>query len=97
IADVPIYFADPLVRRAISLQMTPEARPPKARANTAELRRLGVSHGDKVRLSQPHGGEAELEIAVDDRLADGVLRVAAAHPTTSRLGPMFGPITVERI
>src|SRR3954467_2618822 len=30
IADVPIYFADPIVRRATSLQKTRDALPPKA-------------------------------------------------------------------
>src|SRR4030095_14224840 len=30
VADVPIYFADPLVRRAPSLQVTADARPPRA-------------------------------------------------------------------
>ena len=37
-----------------------------------------------------------LELQIDDRLADDVVRVAAAHGSTAALGPMFGPIRVER-
>ena len=95
VADVPIYFADPIVRRAPSLQETADAAPPRARANGAVLARLGLKAGDRVRVRQD-GGEALLEVAVDDGLADGVLRVAAAHPATAALGAMFGEISVER-
>ncbi len=95
VADVPIYFADPIVRRAPSLQETADAAPPRARANGAVLARLGLQAGDRVRVRQD-GGEALLEVARDDALADGVLRVAAAHPATAGLGAMFGEISVER-
>jgi NADH-quinone oxidoreductase subunit G len=95
VADVPIYFADPIVRRATSLQQTADAAPPRARGNAALLARLGLKAGDRVRVRQD-GGEALLEVAADDALADGVLRVAAAHPATATLGAMFGEITVER-
>jgi NADH-quinone oxidoreductase subunit G len=95
VADVPIYFADPIVRRAHSLQQTADAAPPRALANATLLARLGLKAGDRVRVRQD-GGEALLEIALDDALADGVLRVAAAHPATAALGAMFGEIAVER-
>ena len=95
VADVPIYFADPIVRRAPSLQETADAAPPRARANGAVLARLGLKPGERVRVRQ-EGGEAELEVALDEALADGVLRVAAAHPATAGLGAMFGEISVER-
>jgi NADH-quinone oxidoreductase subunit G len=95
VADVPIYFADPIVRRAPSLQETADAAPPRARANRALLARLGLKPGDRVRVRQ-EGGEALLEVAADDALADGVLRVATAHPATAALGAMFGEIAVER-
>ena len=38
------------------------------------------------------GGEALVVIERDDRLPDGALRLAAAHPTTAGLGGMFDPI-----
>jgi NADH-quinone oxidoreductase subunit G len=92
VADVPIYFADPLVRRAESLQQTADASVPRAFANGALLANLGVTAGSRVRVRQD-GGEALVTIERDDRLADGVLRLAAAHPATAGLGGMFDPVT----
>jgi NADH-quinone oxidoreductase subunit G len=94
IADVPVYFSDPIVRRAQSLQRTADARPPRATANGRTLAAFGLKPGDKARLRQ---GEAAalLECALDPRLPDGVVRVPAAHSSTSTLGPMFGPLTME--
>ena len=41
------------------------------------------------------GGEALLKVASDAGVPDGCVRIAAAHPATAMLGPMFGPIGVE--
>lgn len=49
LADVPIHFADPLVRRAPSLQKNHDARMPTARMNAATLARLGLTDGDLVK------------------------------------------------
>jgi NADH-quinone oxidoreductase subunit G len=95
VADVPIYAADPLVRRAGSLQQTSDAAPPRAFANGALIERLGLAAGSLVRVKQA-GGEAVLELARDEQLPDGVVRVAAAHPSTAGLGAMFGEIALER-
>jgi NADH-quinone oxidoreductase subunit G len=95
IADVPIYFSDPIVRRSPPLQATSAARPPRALANARTLETFKVVAGDKVRARQ---GEATalLEVALDDALPDAVVRISAAHEATAALGPMFGPITLER-
>jgi NADH-quinone oxidoreductase subunit G len=95
IADVPGYWTDPIVRRAAALQKTVDARPPRATANEATLRRFGLARGDRAWVRQGTA-VALLECAVDARLPDGVVRVAAAHASTSALGPMFGPIRLER-
>jgi len=95
IADVPVYFSDPIVRRATSLQRTFDAKPPRASANARTLAGFGLKAGDKARVRQGDAG-ALLECALDDRLPDGVVRVPAAHASTSTLGPMFGPISMER-
>ncbi|MBA2549187.1 MAG: NADH-quinone oxidoreductase subunit G [Burkholderiaceae bacterium] len=95
VADVPIYFSDPLVRRSPPLQATRDARPPKARANASTLLSFGVSEGDKVRVKQGDAS-ALLDVVVDDGVADGVVQVSAAHESTATLGAMFGPITLER-
>jgi NADH-quinone oxidoreductase subunit G len=96
IADVPIYFADPLVRRAASLQQTRDARTPKAWMHPALAERLGLAAGSRVRVRQS-GGEVIIELACDAGLPADCVRIAAAHPATAGLGSMFGDITsVER-
>ena len=96
VADVPIYFADPLVRRATSLQKTNDAKPPVARMNAATLAKLKLSDGTAVRVRQA-GGETMLTVAADPSVPEGCVRVAAAHVATSTLGAMFGPIAVEPV
>ncbi len=95
IADVPIYFADPVVRRAEALQKTPDAKPPKAWVGAALAQKLQLKAGDKVRVRQGEG-EAVVELGVDERVPAGCVRLAAAHQLTSGLGPMLGPVSVER-
>jgi NADH-quinone oxidoreductase subunit G len=96
IADVPIHFADPLVRHAPSLQKTRDARAPRAWMNAKLLRELGVAEGQPVRVTQGEG-TAQLAAALDERLPDACVRVAAAHASTSGLGPMFGALKLEKL
>jgi len=42
-------------------------------------------------------GEAVVGVAVDERLPEGCVRLAAARPETAGLGPMSGAISVERV
>ncbi|MBA5604630.1 NADH-quinone oxidoreductase subunit G [Duganella sp. FT3S] len=95
VTDVPIYFADAIVRRAESLQKTADAAAPKAHLSTALAQQLGVVAGDKVKVSQG-SGSAILVAAIDAGLPANAVRVAAAHASTAALGSMFGSITVEK-
>jgi NADH-quinone oxidoreductase subunit G len=92
IADVPIYFADPLVRRSPPLQKTRDARPPRLWMNSRLLAKLGVAAGQPVLVN----GAAKLMAALDDRLPDDCARIAAGHPTTAGVGPMFGSLELAR-
>ena len=96
IADVPIYFADPLARRSRPLQKTRDAQAPKAWVNGKLSSALGLSPGSLVLVKQGKG-EARLTVGLDDKLPDQCVRVAAGHPSTAELGPMFGTVTLERI
>jgi NADH-quinone oxidoreductase subunit G len=96
IADVPIYAADPLVRRAPSLQKTRDALPPQARAHPATLAKLGLSDGSEVHVRQD-GARVRLTLVADASIPEGCVRVAAAHPLTGTLGPMFGPLALEPV
>jgi NADH-quinone oxidoreductase subunit G len=93
IADVPIYFADPLVRRSPPLQKTRDARAPRAWMNSRLLEKLGIPAGQQVVVN----GEAKLMAALDDKLPDDCVRIAAAHPSTAAIGPMFGTVTLEAV
>jgi NADH-quinone oxidoreductase subunit G len=95
IADVSIYSTDGIVRRAESLQMTTDAAAPKAHISTALAAKLGVSGGDDVLVKQGEGSVV-LAAVVDAGLPPNVVRLAAAHLSTSTLGAMFGAITVEK-
>ena len=94
VADVPIYFADPLARRAPSLQQSADGRPPRARMNALTLQRIGVAEGGTVKVRQGRG-EAVLTAQIDAAVPSGVVHIAAAHPSTCGLDGLFGAITVE--
>jgi NADH-quinone oxidoreductase subunit G len=96
VADVPIYFADPLVRRAESLQATKDAREPVALMNAATAAKAGLSDASKVKLRQG-AGEVESRLVIDEGVAEGCVRFAAAHRVSAPLGAMFGGISVERV
>jgi NADH-quinone oxidoreductase subunit G len=95
IADVPIYSTDAIVRRAPALQATADARIPRAGLPTALWKLLHLTDGASVHVQQ---GRASVKLAAyhDASLAPTAVRVPAGHPLTATLGPMFGPIAVEK-
>jgi NADH-quinone oxidoreductase subunit G len=96
IAEVPIYQADAIVRRAASLQQTHDAAAPVAALNGELFSQLKLRDGDQVRISQG-GGSVVLPALRDDKLPPNCVRVPAAHPATAALGGMAEPLTIERI
>jgi NADH-quinone oxidoreductase subunit G len=95
ITDVPIYSADALVRRAPALQHTADAAAPVVGVSAARAQQLGVQAGDSVRVTQGQAS-AVLPVRIEPLLADNAVRVPAGHPLTAALGPMFGPISIEK-
>ena len=96
IAEVPIYAADAIVRRAPALQKTRDATAPFATMNRALADKLGLREGDQLRVRQG-AGEAVVPFAVDDKLPADCIRLAAAREETCALGAMTGALSVERI
>ena len=92
IADVPIYFADPLARRSPPLQKTRDARPPRAWMNSRLLQKLGVAAGQPVAVNG-----VKVAAALDDKLPDECVRIAAAHPSTAAIGPMSGTLALDKV
>jgi len=95
IADVPIYSADAIVRRAPSLQATADARPPRVSLPTVLWQQLGLADGQAV-VVQQGSATVRLPACHDASLAPNAVRVPAGHPATAALGAMFGPIAVEK-
>ncbi|MGF6758325.1 NADH-quinone oxidoreductase subunit NuoG [Paraburkholderia sp. GAS42] len=96
IADVPIYHADPLVRRAESLHLTAAARAANSVGLPAALfDKLGLKDGDAIRVRQ---GELSVQLPAvrDANLAQTVVRVSAGTPAGAALGSLFGELVVEK-
>ncbi len=94
IADVPIYFADALVRRSPSLQKTRDAQAPVARMSASTLASVGAAEGRSVRVTGSEGA-ATLNAVLDNTVPDGCVRIAAAHPSTATIGALNDMIVVE--
>ncbi|MEX3628791.1 MAG: NADH-quinone oxidoreductase subunit NuoG [Burkholderia sp.] len=96
LADVPIYHADPLARRAGALHLTVAAKAAHSAGLPAALfDRLGLSNGDAVRISQG-GRSVQLPAVRDANLAETVVRVSAATPAGAALGGLSGELVVEK-
>ena len=95
LADVPIYSADALVRRAPALQATADAQGPVASLPQALWTELGLTEGARVKVTQD-GASVVLPAALDASLPNHVVRVPAATAATATLGGLFGAIRVEK-
>ncbi|RQR51719.1 NADH-quinone oxidoreductase subunit G [Burkholderia sp. Bp9125] len=96
LADVPIYHADALVRRAGALHLTAAAKTANAAGLPAALfDKLGLKEGDAVRVRQ---GERAVQLPAvrDENLAETVVRVSAATPAGAALGSLSGELVVEK-
>ena len=96
LADVPIYHADALSRRAESLHLTAAARDANVAAlPTSLFDKLGLKNGDAVRVAQ--GNLSVVLPAVRDaNLAETVVRVSASTTAGAALGGLFGELVVEK-
>lgn len=96
VADVPIYFADPIARRSAPLQQTSDSAEPTARASKATLAQIGIDSGSRVKFVSPDGAVV-VTLIEDEGVAGGCVRLAAAHVLTAPLGAFNGEVSVERV
>ncbi len=97
IAEVPIYAADSLVRRAASLQKSADAKNAKIAFLSGDIfANLGLADGADVRIVQG-SGTAILKAKCDTSLPFGCVRIALAIAETSALDDSFGAVVVEKI
>ncbi len=85
VADLPVYSADPVVRRASSLQETVHAARAVARVNESTAAAHGLSGAVRVVASQ---GDSQRVVSfeIDNRVADGCVWLPAAVAGTSGFG-----------
>jgi NADH-quinone oxidoreductase subunit G len=87
-----LYTADPLVRRAAPLQVSPEGQ----RADAVYVNPQSAGHyanGSMVRIRQD-GEEAELKLVLDESVPVGVAVTVAGAPALARLGAPGTPVTL---
>jgi NADH-quinone oxidoreductase subunit G len=98
LAEVGIYSTDAIVRRAVSLQKTPQAKLDKVLMNTSTLTQQGLQEGSQVKvLSERDRDGVILSCAVDDKLMDGVVRIALAHFATEKVTGGSGLIELVKV
>jgi NADH-quinone oxidoreductase subunit G len=95
VGDVPIYAADPLVRRAAPLQSTADARFEGLQVGPALAAELGLGEGVEATVRQ-NGASARFRVSVVESLAPGCVRLVCGVPQTRALGPAYGPIEIAR-
>ena len=95
IGDVPIYAADPLVRRAAALQKTRDAIKASARLNPNQAKIAGLADGDQAVVKQDKSS-AVLQVVIDPAVPNGCVRVPAGLAGTETLGGQIGNVTLEK-
>jgi len=93
---LPMYAVDNLVRRAVALQHTPDADVSALCLHSADASRLGLADGDKASVQQD-GQAVELDVIINDRIAEGAALVSMAIEATLELGASFGTLKVKRV
>ena len=95
IALMPIYAADPLVRRSKPLQATKDAEFAGVGVNPATLERLGVQVGELVVVHQG-AGSVVLDIAADHRISDNCAWLPVGISATADLGANDGAVVIDK-
>lgn len=95
VATVPIYRSDAVVRRAKALQETPLALPAHVALHPDTAHARGLAHGSTVKVSDG-SNDAELLLAIDDRVPREAAWVPAGHAEVAKLRGTGALISVTR-
>jgi NADH-quinone oxidoreductase subunit G len=96
VADLPIYAADALVRRAPSLQHTTDAWHSAIRISSSTASVLSLAEQDSVTLADDGEGTVEALIVIDDRVCDGGVWYPAGVPGAEKLSRLYGAVTLTK-
>ncbi len=95
IGEVPIYAADPLVRRASALQQSVDGISAGIWLNAKTADKTGLTGAEQASLVQD-GSRITLPLRVDPGVPDNCARVPAGLTGTESLGGQFGEVTLEK-
>lgn len=96
IAILPMYAVDNIVRRAESLQLTPDGQVALLRLNPDDAASLSLGDGDRATVTEA-GNSVTLEVVVDARVAKGAAVVPQAIEATLALGAPSGTLQVKKV
>ena len=96
VATVPVYHADPLVRRAPSLAQTRLGRQARLRIAPATAAALALTDGARVRI-KAGVTHTETTVALDPAVAPGCVAIALATEVSAALGDANAPVTLEAL
>jgi NADH-quinone oxidoreductase subunit G len=95
IAYLPMYAVDATLRRAAALQRTSDGEVEQVCLNPADASRLGLEDGDRAVVLQ-NDQEADLDVVVTERIAEGSVLLAHAIETTFELGAPFASVQLKK-
>jgi NADH-quinone oxidoreductase subunit G len=97
IGDTALYSVDALVRRAGSLQDTPDALAAGlVRMNSQQAGKTDVRDEYRVTVTQGENS-VTMDVAIDESVPDNCARVQAGTGASAALGASFGPIKIQRV
>jgi len=97
IGDTALYSVDALVRRAGSLQGTPDAtKAGLVRINAQQAGKTDVRDEYRVTVTQGENS-VTMDVEIDESVPDNCARVQAGTGASAALGAAFGPIKIERV
>ncbi len=96
IAEVPIYAADAIVRRAAALQKTRDGAAVTATMNEKMWAGLGLRAGDCVSVAQGNGSVVFVA-ALDTGLPDNCIRISSGTAAAAGLAAAGSALTVVRV
>jgi NADH-quinone oxidoreductase subunit G len=95
ISGMPIYAQDPLVRRAESLQKTPDGLFTGVHINAKEAKRLDLKT-QRVRVTQ-NDVTLTMPLVIDDTIPDGAVYLPSGLRETAGLGSAYQAIQLEQV
>jgi len=96
LAPISLYSIDGLVRRAMSLQYTQDARlEPNVELHSATANKLNIAHDEVVRVTSDNG-YVSLTVKINDTIAPYTAVVFQANAHTLELGLPFAKLEIHK-